>query len=64
MFQKLIHVFFKHGLLLLNSDNPLNYITQINWNSLKILDYFQYPPEGYKYLHENIFVKVLIVETE
>ena len=25
-------------------------LTQINWNALKVLDYFQYPPEGYKYL--------------
>jgi len=30
-------------------------LTQINWNFLKVLDYFQYPLEGYKYLHENIF---------
>ena len=34
-------------------------LTQINWNSLKVPDYFQYPLDGYKYLRKAFVLPTL-----
>ena len=37
------------------SEDSKSNLTQINWNSLKVLDYFQYPLEGYISTFTKIF---------